>query len=1127
MVKKIFFILFPVIATIVIALISCQFMVSTPELPVLKTPGDKAEDVSLKPSFEWGKDTTYEDTSYSLNLYRITDGGTELISTVEDVEGTQYTISQELNPSERYAWEIVYETKNDKTGSSGLHTFTTRKLADLSFSIPDSTVRENNTINIDLNRFLEDKENRQVSFELLSGPGRIVDDVYTYEPGYDDAGAYVVEIAAKDPYRETTATFELIVKDVYRPPVVKNIQETYQVDQGEQIAVDLNSKIENPDSNPLKFILAQGPGEIRDGVYYIQPDFSKKGRQQVKIIIEEPATQLEIDFHVVINAVNRSPSFGFIPIQKERENEKVEIDLKEYVTDPDGDTLTFLKTGGPGQISTDGLFTWQPDYDANGDYTIDFKVSDGVNMVTDSFLLSVENMNRKPVEEKDMGKTSYELKEGEPFRIDLSKQYTDPDDDLLTFKLIKGPGAIKDGQYTYLPDFDSHGESEIVVEISDGKDTLLSRYTFDVKNVNRKPDLSLETNSVSNASITRDAFKIDWESSDLDGENLTYNIYFGENASPNLCATNLKSTSWSPYEAGIKLKPNQEYFWQVEVVDESGSKTISELQTVVLENSPPKKPLITTKEHERKAIGMPYKLEWVCSDDDDALGHTYDIFCGESTKTMQLIASNINQESFILDDLQQGKEYFVKIVVEDPHGATNESDVFSLTVKMPPEPPESIPEEYYEEPLPATDVVLRWNRPMNGEDELLTYDIYLGTSKDTLKLIEKDATETSYKVQGLTGGTNYYWQVIVKDEYREKASGPIWEFKTDFGAGSLLWSYPVKYDIRSSPAISDEGTIYFGADDDYLYAIDREGQLIWKFDCGNIIYPSPSIGPDGRVYIAAGHKYIYAVDRMGSQLWRKEIASGCYSSPAVDQNGIVYIGDSDGILHAISPSGETLWTYQTADEIRSSPSVGKSGTIYFGSDDRSIYALNSDGSLKWTYETNGFVRSSPALDEDERVYVGSFDGKLYVLNKNGALIWEYDTGSQLRSSPSIYHDGTVYIGAFDGKLYAFDHLGNEKWSYSIEEGPFWSSSPAIGEDGTIYIGTWERQILAIDAKGNLKWRLETDDYIKSSPVIDENGALYIGTYGAQLLSIATDSKGLSTDSPWPMFRKDAKHTACQ
>lgn len=1127
MVKKIFYILFPIIAAIVIALISCQFMVSTPELPVLKTPGDKAGDVSLKPTFEWGKDTKHEDTSYSLNLYRITDGGTELITIVEDVEGTQYTLSQELNPHNDYAWEIVYETNNNMTGSSGLHTFTTRKLADLSLSIPDSIVSENNTINIDLNRFLEDEEKRQVIFELLSGPGRIIDDVYIYEPGYEDAGAYVVEIAAKDSYRQTSVAFELTVKDVYRPPVVKNLQETYQVDQGEQIAVDLKSKIENPDSNPLNYILAQGPGEIRDGVYYIQPDFSIKGRQQVKIIIEDPATQLEIDFHVVINAVNRSPSFGFVPMQKERENEQVEIDLKEYVIDPDGDSLTFLKTGGPGKISADGLFTWQPDFDANGDYTVDFKVSDGMNRIDDSFLISVENVNRKPTEEKDKEKSFYELKEGEPFNLDLSQQFTDPDDDLLTFKLIKGPGQIKDGQYAYLPDFNSQGNSEIVIEISDGKETLLSRYTFDVQNVNRKPEIRLETNSFSNATITRDAFKIEWESSDLDEEKLTANIYFGENESPKLVATNLQTTSWSPYEVGIKLKPNQEYFWQVEVVDETGSKTISDLQTVVLENSPPKKPLITTKKHEVKPVGMPYRIEWVCSDDDDVLGHTYDFYLGESTDTMQLIANNIDQESYTLENLRQGEEYFMKIGVKDPHGATNESDVFSLRVKLPPEPPDSVLKEQYEDPLPATNVVLQWNKQTNNQDELLTYDIYLGTSKDTLILIEKDATETSYKAQGLTGGTNYYWQVIVKDEYGEKAPGPVWEFETDFGAGSLLWSYPVRYDIRSSPAVSDDGIIYFGADDDYLHAIDREGNLIWKFDCGNIIYPSPTIGSDGRVYIAAGHKYIYAIDQKGNQLWRKEITSGCYSSPAVDRKGIVYIGDSAGLLHAISPNGETLWTYQVADEIRSSPSVGKSGTIYFGSDDQSIYALNSDGSLKWTYETDGFVRSSPALDEQERVYVGSFDGKLYALNKNGALIWDYDTGSQLRSSPSIYHDGTVYIGAFDGKLYAFDHLGKKKWSYSVEEGPFWASSPAIGEDGTIYIGTWEKQILAIDAKGQLKWRLETDDYIKSSPVIDENGALYIGTYGAQLLSIATDSKGLSTDSPWPMFRKDPKHTACQ
>ncbi|MFW6263075.1 MAG: PQQ-binding-like beta-propeller repeat protein, partial [Thermotogota bacterium] len=603
--------------------------------------------------------------------------------------------------------------------------------------------------------------------------------------------------------------------------------------------------------------------------------------------------------------------------------------------------------------------------------------------------------------------------------------------------------------------------------------------------------------------------------------------YFGENETPELVATGLRTKSWSPYASGIKLEPNKEYFWQVEVIDESGSSTLSDLQTVFLENNPPKKPLITTKEHEEKAIGMPYQLEWVCSDDDDALGHQYDIYIGESPDKLYLLESGIKKESYTFKELERGREHYVKLIVKDPHGGMNESKTFSIKVKYQPKPPQTTVHEGDQNIFPATKVVLEWQQQNHSDNEDLTYDLYMGTSKDNLQLIQKDFTENTYRPKGLTGGTHYYWQVIVKDEYGEKASGPVWEFETDFGAGSLLWSYPVKYDIRSSPAISDEGVIYFGADDDYLHAIDREGELVWKFDCGNIVYPSPTIGSDGTVYIAVGHKYIYAVDNKGNQLWCKEISAGCYSSPAVDRNGIVYIGDSAGLLHAISPSGETLWTYQTADEIRSSPSVGKSGTIYFGSDDQSIYALNSDGSLKWTFKTDSFVRSSPALDDQERVYLGSFDGKLYVLNKNGALIWNYDTGSQIRSSPSIYRDGTVYIGAFNGKLYALDQQGNKKWSYSVEDGPFWSSSPAIGEDGTIYVATWEKQIIAIDAGGKIKWRLKTGDYIKSSPVIDENGALYIGTYGAKLLSIATDSKGLSLDSPWPMFRKDVKHTACQ
>jgi len=1126
-VKKILYILFPVIAAIVIALISCQFAINTPDLPVLKTPGDKAAAVSLKPLFEWEKDAKAEDVVYTFRLYRVTNGGTELVLQAEDVKGSQYQLTEELSPSQSYSWEISFATKLNKRGTSGEHFFTTRDLAQLVFELPDASVEENSVINIDLQSFLLDQEEAEINFELLSGPGKVEDGFYSFNPQYEDAGNYVVEILASDSIRRIKTEFELTVKDRYRPPVVKNLQEAFEVNQGEQIVVDLKSKVINPESNPLRFILAQGPGEIKDGVYYLQPDFSKKGRQQVKIIIEDPATQLEVDFHVVIHAVNRSPAFGLIPIQEAIEAQPFMMDLTEFIIDPDGDALTFLKTGGPGLLSAEGLFSYQPDHEAAGDYTVDFKVSDGVNIIDDEFLLTVKNTNRKPQPIEASKTITHDLKEAQPFKIDLSSLYIDPDKDTLIYRLVQGPGNIQDNMYHFEPDFNSHGQQEIVIEIDDGKAILLSRHVLNIENINRVPELVIDESAISQPTAKRDDFRIDWDSFDPDNEQITFNVYFSDYQPPSLCATNLTAQSFSPYEWGIKLEPGKKYYWKIEAIDESGSKTTSSLQSIVLENDPPKQPLLTTKTHEKKAIGMPYTIKWVCSDDDDALGHHYTLYLGESPELLTVIEQGLIEQEYTFKNLKQGKTYYFQIKVEDPHGGVNESQLMTLSVKQPPQPPE-FSFDSNEQPLfAATDVVLQWNMPQSNDDEPLTFDVYLGTSKERLRLVEKDTTETRFSPPALTGNTHYFWQVIVKDEYGLSSSSPIMAFETSEGPGSVLWSYAVKYDIRSSPAISNDGMIVFGADDNYLYAINQEGELEWKFNCSNVVYPSPTIGSDGTIYVAAGHQSIYAVDPEGNMLWHKEISSGCYSSPAVDRDGVVYIGDSAGLLHAISRSGEILWTFQAADEIRSSPSIGLSGTIYFGSDDHHLYALNKDGTLKWSYQTDGFIRSSPALDSQERVYFGSFDGSLYVLNHRGALIWKFQTGSQLRSSPSVYYDGTVYIGAFDGKLYAIDQEGRKKWAYAVEEGPFWSSSPAIGDDGTIYVGTWEKRILAIDSNGDLRWQLEVDDYIKSSPVIDSGGSLYIGTYGAKLLSIATDSQGLSKDSPWPMFRKDAKHTACQ
>ena len=63
----------------------------------------------------------------------------------------------------------------------------------------------------------------------------------------------------------------------------------------------------------------------------------------------------------------------------------------------------------------------------------------------------------------------------------------------------------------------------------------------------------------------------------------------------------------------------------------------------------------------------------------------------------------------------------------------------------------------------------------------------------------------------------------------------------------------------STPAYHD-GTIYFGSEDGYLYALDA-GDLSesWKFETGGDVLASPAVA-DGMVYFTSKDGSVYCVD---------------------------------------------------------------------------------------------------------------------------------------------------------------------------------------------------------------------------------------------------------------------------
>ena len=59
-------------------------------------------------------------------------------------------------------------------------------------------------------------------------------------------------------------------------------------------------------------------------------------------------------------------------------------------------------------------------------------------------------------------------------------------------------------------------------------------------------------------------------------------------------------------------------------------------------------------------------------------------------------------------------------------------------------------------------------------------------------------------------------------------------------AGGLIW--------HSCPAIAEDGTIYFGAWDNNLHAVNPDGTSKWKFGANADIVSSPAIDEDGTIY---------------------------------------------------------------------------------------------------------------------------------------------------------------------------------------------------------------------------------------------------------------------------------------
>jgi hypothetical protein len=348
---------------------------------------------------------------------------------------------------------------------------------------------------------------------------------------------------------------------------------------------------------------------------------------------------------------------------------------------------------------------------------------------------------------------------------------------------------------------------------------------------------------------------LSWTCTDPDGDDLTYDVYFGTTNPPPYEDT----VTTEVYDPGT-MEFGTTYYWKIVAEDEFGEETegpVWDFVTVV--NNPPNTPSNPDPEDGETGVNLEADLSWTGGDPDgDSV--TYDVYFGTSSPPPQ-VSYNQSATTYDPDTMINCTTYYWKIVAWDEHGLSNAGDIWDFytycQVNNPPYEPDN-PDPEDGETGVDLDADLSWTGGDPDPGDTVTYDVYFGTSSPP-PLVSIDQTETTYDPGTMELCTKYYWKIIAEDEHGAETEGSEWEFTTICNnppnkpttpSGPITGVTGVLYTYKTSAVDPDSDKVKYGWDWDGDSSVDQ-----WDdnggsyYNSGVLISTQHSWSKEGTYYI--------------------------------------------------------------------------------------------------------------------------------------------------------------------------------------------------------------------------------------------------------------------------------------
>ena len=364
--------------------------------------------------------------------------------------------------------------------------------------------------------------------------------VFTWTPSEAQGpGVYPITVIATEttgPNLSDSETFQVTVTEVNSPPILTTITDK-TVNEGELLAFTATAS--DPDLPAQTLTFSLDPGSTPAGASitpsgnftWTPTEAQGPSSYLLRVRVEDSGTPplgQSMSFGVTVDEVNTPPILATIGNQSVQEGSLLTVTPTAVDPDIPPQTLQFfLVNGPPGAEFFPPQFSWIPtEAQGPGIYSATIGVTDGIATVTQTFSITVTEVNLAPVlaQPADMS-----VDEGQSAAQQLTATDVDIPANALAFNKVSGPLFVTvapGGLVTVTPGATDAGSYPVTVRVSDGLATDLKSYTVTVNPVNFEPlaDAGGPYLGVINTNVAFDGSL----SADPDGDALTYSWDFGD-----------------------------------------------------------------------------------------------------------------------------------------------------------------------------------------------------------------------------------------------------------------------------------------------------------------------------------------------------------------------------------------------------------------------------------------------------------------------------------------------------------------------------------------------------------------------------------------------------------------------